>query len=367
MSAGCASSGWPPIPLMNGIWSRAGDVPLSPAWRHLRCARLAGRVNLGRERQFDTGVAWRSRSASGGCLRCAPSASRAPAWTGASSPGRRSSTRGSTRYGRGAYSRPRPPPNAACRSCAAASGTRGRGRTGGGRDPGGRPGRGAARYRAGRGVPAEPAADPNLPPFLFYRGTLGEADTWSVAVVGTRNAAVAGLGARGTAIRPAREPPRHGHLRPGPGHRHGRPRATLDRGGRTIAVGTGITRCYPAENRSLADQIAQAGIVVSQFWPTRAPGRDTFPRRNVVTSGLSQGTVVIEASQTSGAKMQARLALEHGKKVFLVSTLVTDQAWARDYVARRGRSPSAAWTRSSRTWPRPSGSGRRHARTSSSP
>ena len=178
---------------------------------------------------------------------------------------------------------------------------------------------------------------PNLPPFLFYRGTLGEADTWSVAVVGTRNASAAGLerAARLSGLLASH------HVTVISGLARGidtaAHRATLDRGGRTIAVlGTGITRCYPAENRALADQIAQAGIVVSQFWPTRAPGRDTFPRRNVVTSGLSQGTVVIEASQTSGAKMQARLALEHGKKVFLVSTLVTDQAWARDYVARRG-------------------------------
>jgi DNA processing protein len=101
-------------------------------------------------------------------------------------------------------------------------------------------------------------------------------------------------------------------------------------------LGTGITRCYPAENRRLAEEITTRGALVSQFWPTRSPGRDTFPRRNVVTSGLSQGSVVIEASATSGAKMQARLALEHGKKVFLLRSLVTDQPWARDYVARRG-------------------------------
>jgi DNA processing protein len=114
-------------------------------------------------------------------------------------------------------------------------------------------------------------------------------------------------------------------------------RATLDAGGRTIAVlGTGITRTYPDENRALAEEIASSGALVSQFWPTRTPGRDTFPRRNVVTSGLSQGTVVIEATGTSGAKMQARLALEHGKMVFLIRSLVTSQPWARTYVADRG-------------------------------
>jgi DNA processing protein len=55
-----------------------------------------------------------------------------------------------------------------------------------------------------------------------------------------------------------------------------------------------------------------------------------------VTSGLSQGTVVIEAGSTSGAKMQARLALEHGKQVFLLRSLVTDQPWAAEYAAGRG-------------------------------
>jgi DNA processing protein len=113
--------------------------------------------------------------------------------------------------------------------------------------------------------------------------------------------------------------------------------AAIESGGRTIAVlGTGITRCYPAENRELAEEITRHGALVSQFWPTRSPGRDTFPRRNVVTSGLGQGTVVIEAPGTSGAKMQARLALEHGKKVFLLRSLVAAQKWAQTYVQTRG-------------------------------
>ena len=71
-------------------------------------------------------------------------------------------------------------------------------------------------------------------------------------------------------------------------------KAALDSGGRTIAVlGTGITRCYPPENRDLAEQIAHAGAAVSHFRPSWPPGKDTFPRRNVVTSGLSHGTVVM--------------------------------------------------------------------------
>jgi DNA processing protein len=114
--------------------------------------------------------------------------------------------------------------------------------------------------------------------------------------------------------------------------------AALDLGGRTLAVmGTGILQRYPKENADLADRIQANGALISQFWPSSPPGRHSFPIRNVVTSGISQGTVVIEASSTSGAKMQARLAIEHGKRVFLLESLVTDQKWAQDYVKKYGR------------------------------
>jgi DNA processing protein len=110
----------------------------------------------------------------------------------------------------------------------------------------------------------------------------------------------------------------------------------LDARGRTIAVmGTGILHSiYPPENAPLADRIRDHGALVSQFWPDSPPRSMNFPLRNVVMSGMSIGTVVVEASSTSGAKMQARLALEHGKKVFLLKSLVMKQEWARKYSAR---------------------------------
>jgi DNA processing protein len=187
------------------------------------------------------------------------------------------------------------------------------------------------------GYPANLRLIPNLPPFLFYRGELREEDARSVAVVGTRQASDVGID---RAIRMARMLAERG-VTVISGLARGidtaAHHAALAAGARTIAVfGTGITQCYPAENRSLAEEITASGALVSQFWPTRPPGRDTFPRRNVVTSGISQGTVVIEAGSTSGAKMQARLAIEHGKKVFLIRSLVTSQPWASEYVSRRG-------------------------------
>ena len=177
----------------------------------------------------------------------------------------------------------------------------------------------------------------NLPPFLFYRGVLDpHRDARSIAVVGTRNATTEGLN---RAHHMARKLAEHdvaivsGLARGIDTAAH---RAALDAGGRTVAVfGTGITMVYPAENSDLvAEIIDTGGVVVSQFFPTAKPSGWSFPKRNEVSSGISQGTVVIEASQKSGARMQARLAYEHGKQVFLVESLATAQEWARTMLER---------------------------------
>jgi DNA processing protein len=172
----------------------------------------------------------------------------------------------------------------------------------------------------------------NLPPFLFYRGELQERDARSIAVVGTRQASEDGLR---RAARMARELVEHdvviasGLAKGIDAAAH---QATLAAGGRTFAVmGTGIAApIYPAENRPLAKAVlASGGALLSQFWPTSPPAKYTFPRRNVVTSGTTLGSVVIEASSTSGAKMQARLAAEHGKLVFLIRSLADTQPRAK--------------------------------------
>lgn len=176
----------------------------------------------------------------------------------------------------------------------------------------------------------------NAPPFLFYRGALAaDQDARSVAVVGTREPTPEGLKRAGKMARLLAEQGvtvLSGLARGIDGAAH---RAALEAGGRTVAVlGTGIRRVYPAEHCELSEHISAKGALVSQFWPDTSPTTYGFPRRNVTMSGMGQGTVVIEASMTSGAKMQARLALEHGKKVFLVHQLVTEQPWAERYLAR---------------------------------
>jgi DNA processing protein len=175
----------------------------------------------------------------------------------------------------------------------------------------------------------------NRPPFLFYRGELREDDAFSVAVVGTRKPSTEGVkrAAKMAALLAERNVTVLSGLARGidtAAHK-----ACLAVGGRTVAVlGSGIRKIYPPENAELAEIITANGAVVSQFWPDTPPTSYSFPRRNITMSGLGQGTIVIEASATSGAKMQARLALEHGKKVFLVESLVANYEWAQKYLKR---------------------------------
>ncbi|MFZ3497188.1 DNA-processing protein DprA [Streptomyces sp. 5.8] len=184
--------------------------------------------------------------------------------------------------------------------------------------------------------PANLRLVPNLPPFLFYLGELEPRDARSIAVVGTRGASEEGLRRAARMTRGLVDEGVVIFSGLAKGIDTAAHKATLEAGGRTVAVmGTGIAaNVYPAENKPLAKKIVEdGGAILSQFWPTSPPARWTFPRRNVVTSGASMGSVVIEASSTSGAKMQARIAAEHGKQVFLLRSLAATQPWAAKMIA----------------------------------
>ncbi len=174
------------------------------------------------------------------------------------------------------------------------------------------------------------------PPVIFVAGRLIPQDACSLAVIGARKASAEGVSAaREVAVHLARAGftvfsglaagiDSAAHV------------AALDAGGRTVAViGTGLRHVYPPENAELQQRITREGAVISQFWPEHPPSRQTFPLRNAVMSGLTLGSVLVEASRTSGARLQARLALAHGRPVFLLRQLLREE-WAREFAQRPG-------------------------------
>ncbi len=182
------------------------------------------------------------------------------------------------------------------------------------------------------------------PPLIFVAGRLEPCDARSIAVVGARNTTRGGLAAARAIAEHLVDSSYTVVSGLAAGIDTAAHTAALASGGRTIAViGTGLRRVYPPQNASLQRRIIGEGAVISQFWPDAPPTRRSFPMRNAVMSGLTLASVVVEASQTSGSRMQARLALAHGRPVFLLDSLF-EHEWAREFATRPGthvvRSPA---------------------------
>lgn len=100
--------------------------------------------------------------------------------------------------------------------------------------------------------------------------------------------------------------------------------AALEAGGTTVCVlGCGVGFPYLTENRKMREAIAERGAVISEYPPDYPPSKFTFPERNRIISGLSDGVVVVEAGEKSGSLITARLASEQGRDVFAVMGNVT--------------------------------------------
>ncbi len=160
----------------------------------------------------------------------------------------------------------------------------------------------------------------DIPPLLLYvRGELKPEDAVSIALVGSRQAKDYGrrvsyqlsyqLAKRGLTITSglAKGIDTCAH------------RGALDANGRTIAVmGNGLSIVYPAANSKLVERIIESGALISEFPMGMKPRAKNFPRRNRIISGLTFGTVVVEASNRSGALITADHAIDQGREVFAV-------------------------------------------------
>ena len=159
---------------------------------------------------------------------------------------------------------------------------------------------------------------PDPPPYLYVSGNL-DGSPRNIAVVGSRNATEYGISITqklcadlatfgitiisGMAI----------------GIDSAAHQGALAARGRTIAVlGSGLNNIYPAENLNLFKRISESGAVISEFALSTKPEAHNFPIRNRVISGMSLGTVVVEATRKSGSLITARLAAEQNREVFAV-------------------------------------------------
>jgi len=160
-------------------------------------------------------------------------------------------------------------------------------------------------------------ADP--PSLLFVQGDVSLLSQWQIALVGSRNPSASG---RDTAYEFARYLAQGGiSITSGlaMGIDAAAHQGALAAAGKTVAViGTGLDRVYPAKHRQLAHEIAETGVIVTEFALGTAPRAENFPRRNRIISGLSLGTLVVEAAVRSGSLITARMAMEQGREVFAI-------------------------------------------------
>jgi DNA processing protein len=184
------------------------------------------------------------------------------------------------------------------------------------------------------------------PPVILYaRGRLDALERPAVAVVGTRKPTVYGLqmaqglgsdlAGRGIAVV-------SGLARGIDASAH---RGCIEGGGSTVAVlGCGIDVVYPREHHQLTREILQRGLLVSEFIPGTSPAPQNFPARNRIISGLSLGTLIVEAGEYSGSLITARLAMEQNREIFaLPGNLTSPQSSGPNFLIKQGAKLVQTW------------------------
>lgn len=157
------------------------------------------------------------------------------------------------------------------------------------------------------------------PGLLFVRGAILPCDALAVAIVGSRHATTYGIRAAeqlGGSLARAGYTIISGLARGIDAAAH---RGAIAAGGRTIGVlGSGVLNIYPPEHEELAAEVIRHGALISEAPPLSEPFGGAFPQRNRIVSGMTLGTVVVQAAERSGALITARLASEQGREVFAV-------------------------------------------------
>lgn len=132
-------------------------------------------------------------------------------------------------------------------------------------------------------------------------------------------------------------------------------RSAIEAGGRVIAViGTPLGTSYPQENRDLQEEIAQRHLLISQVPVLRYASQSVrqnrlfFPERNVTMSALTEGTVIVEAGESSGTLIQARAAIHQGRKLFILDSCFLDPnlSWPKKFEDKGGvrvKGPEDIW------------------------
>jgi DNA processing protein len=183
------------------------------------------------------------------------------------------------------------------------------------------------------------------PIVLFARGRVELLQTIMLGVVGTRRASTYGIAATerlSPDLAQAGLTIASGMARGIDTSAH---KSVLAVGGDTVAVfGCGVDLVYPAENRNLSIQIAEKGLLISEF-PMGSPAYpQNFPIRNRIISGMSVGVLIVEGAQYSGSAITARMAMEQQREVFAVPGNITSKmSWGPNLIIKQGGKLVQEW------------------------